>query len=58
MLASEEEVGATSSVSKGPTLIIAHVGSESGFIPNALLIFKLQTKTGDYHGEMNFDNFS
>jgi hypothetical protein len=32
--------------------------SELGFAPNALLIFKSQTKNGDYHGEMNFDSFS
>jgi hypothetical protein len=51
-------MGATTSVSKGPRLIIAHAGSELRFVPSALLIFKLQTRAGDYHGEMNFDNFS
>jgi hypothetical protein len=46
-----------SSVSKGPRLIMTHAGSELGFIPNTLLIFKSLTKTGGYHSKTNFDNF-
>lgn len=36
-------------------LIIVHVGM--GFIPGALLIFKCKQTTGDYHKEMNSDNY-
>jgi hypothetical protein len=42
----EEEVGATSSVSEGPRLIIAHAESDLGFVTNALLICKSHTKVG------------
>jgi hypothetical protein len=34
-----------------------HAGTEMGFIPGALLIFKSNQKTGDYHKEMNSDNY-
>lgn len=49
--------GLTSSISKGQRLIIIHAGGETGFIPNALLIFKSGTKSGDYHSEMNSENY-
>lgn len=39
-------------------LIIVHAGSENGFIENAGLIFKAGLTTGDYHGQMNKDNFT
>ncbi|XP_055928589.1 uncharacterized protein LOC129959724 [Argiope bruennichi] len=38
-------------------LIIVHAGSSTGFIPGAQLIYKASTKTGDYHGQMNYENF-
>jgi transposase len=28
-----------------------------GFIPGALLVFKSGLKTGDYHGDMNHENY-
>ena len=34
---------------KGTRYIVAHAGSEAGFIPGADLIFKAKAKTGDYH---------
>jgi transposase len=43
--------------SMGQWLIIVHAGTEKGFIPGALLIFKSNQKTGDYHKEMNSDNY-
>ena len=43
--------------SKGQRLIIVHAGTEKGFIPGAQLIFKSNQSTGDYHREMNDDNF-
>ncbi|XP_068082557.1 uncharacterized protein [Anabrus simplex] len=38
-------------------LIIASVGSEKGFIREAQLIFEARSTQGDYHGQMNSDNF-
>lgn len=37
--------------------MILHAGSEKGFVSGASLIFKAGTNTGDYHGEMNSENF-
>ncbi|XP_038221442.1 uncharacterized protein LOC119839277, partial [Zerene cesonia] len=54
---SDTEAGVLSSDSKGPRWIIVHAGSEAGFVPNAQLIFKSQSKSGDYHGDMNRENF-
>jgi transposase len=44
-------------ISKGSRFIIVHAGSEKGFIPNALLMYKSHQKTGDYHDDMNFTNY-
>lgn len=50
--------GLLSTISKGKRLIMLHAGGENiGFVKNALLIFKSGTKTGDYHNEMNFENY-
>jgi hypothetical protein len=40
---------------KAQRSIIVHVGM--GFIPGALLIFKSTQTMGDYHEEMNSDNY-
>ncbi|KAJ4425607.1 hypothetical protein ANN_27803 [Periplaneta americana] len=37
--------------------IIAHVGSEKGFLADDLLMYKAGAAKGDYHGQMNSDNF-
>ena len=42
--------------SKGECMIVLHAGSSKGFIPNAKLVFKAHSSTGDYHQEMNFNN--
>lgn len=55
---SETEIGSVKAIGKGPRLIIVHAGGERGFVKNALLIFQSQQKTGDYHDDMNYDNFS
>jgi hypothetical protein len=34
-----------------------HAGTEKGFILGALLIFKTNQKTGDYHKEKKSDNY-
>lgn len=44
-------------ISKGQRLVIVHAGGETGFVPNALLIFKAGSKSGDYHDNMNFQNY-
>lgn len=44
-------------ISKGQRVVIVHAGSEAGFIPNALLTFKAGTKSGDYHDNMNYQNY-
>jgi hypothetical protein len=37
--------------------IIVHAGGCRGFIPNALVTFKSNQKTGDYHNEINGENY-
>ncbi|KAF8764364.1 hypothetical protein HNY73_022443 [Argiope bruennichi] len=49
--------GAEINVNSKNRLIIVHAGSSTGFIPGAQLIYKASTKTGDYHGQMNYENF-
>ena len=46
-----------SPVGKVPRAIIVHGGGERGFVDNALLMFKSGRKTGDYHHEMDAENF-
>ena len=43
--------------SKGQRYIIVHAGTKAGFIQGAKLTFKAESETGDYHKEMNADNF-
>lgn len=54
---SDTEHGAMQNIGKGPRIVIVHAGSRNGFVPNALLMFKSHSKTGDYHGDMNATNF-
>lgn len=54
---SDDEVGVLKNDSTGTRWIIVNAGGEMGFIPNALLIFKSQSKSGDYHDDMNRANF-
>lgn len=49
--------GVLEPVSKGQRYIIVHAGGNTGFVENALLVFKSNTKSGDYHDEMNSKNF-
>lgn len=41
---------------KGQRLIVLHIGSDSGFVDNGLLLFQSK-KTGDYHEDMNSQRF-
>lgn len=36
---------------------MVHAGGEMGFLPNCLLLFKSGTTSGDYHHDMNGDNY-
>lgn len=44
-------------ISKGQRVIIVNAGGENGFIQNAYLKFRSNTKSGDYHSEMNYTNY-
>ncbi|GBP14117.1 hypothetical protein EVAR_102787_1 [Eumeta japonica] len=50
-------MGLKKPINKGERLIIVHAGSEKGFVPGALLIYKSSQSTGDYHDNMNKSNF-
>ena len=54
---SDEVSGVRTYDSPGERLIIVHAGGSMGFIPGAALIFKANSKTGDYHSQMNASNF-
>lgn len=43
---------------KGERLIIINAITIDGWVPNAKLVFKSSRKTGDYHGQMNYELFS
>ncbi|KAG8193059.1 hypothetical protein JTE90_028171 [Oedothorax gibbosus] len=41
----------------GQRLIVVHASNENGSVEGASLVFKSGTASGDYHGQINFDNF-
>jgi len=43
---------------KGPRLIILHAITNNGWVKGANQVFQAKACTGDYHGQMNHDNFS
>lgn len=43
--------------SKGRRLIVTHIGSNEGFLEDALWVFEAKKDDGDYHGEMDAHNF-
>jgi len=43
---------------KGERLIIINAITQDGWVNNAKLVFEAKKKTGDYHGQMDWDNFS
>ncbi|CAC5387109.1 unnamed protein product [Mytilus coruscus] len=53
----EDECVFLEPVSSGQRLIIVHGGGKLEFVPNAQLIYKAKSCTGDYHHEMNDENF-
>lgn len=42
----------------GPRLILVHAITKDGWIDRAQLVFDAKRRTGDYHGQMNWGNFS
>jgi len=42
----------------GPRLIIVHAITHAGWVDGAQLVFEAKKRTGDYHGQMNWENFS
>jgi transposase len=42
---------------KGPRLIIVDAITSAGWLAGTRLVFQAKRRTGDYHGQMNFDNF-
>lgn len=42
---------------KGKRLIVCHIGSDDGFVPEAMWAFESKKKTGDYHEEMDGKSF-
>ena len=53
-----DSISLTAPISKGERMIIVHAGTMKGFISGAKLVYKAGSSTGDYHHEMNFENFS
>jgi transposase len=43
---------------RGQRLIIVHAITMEGWVDGAELVFQAKSSTGDYHGQMNYDNFS
>ena len=42
----------------GPRLIIVNAITKDGWVNGAELVFEAKKRTGDYHGQMNWENFS
>nr|CAH7749883.1 unnamed protein product [Callosobruchus chinensis] len=55
---SDTASGLINNIGSTGRLIIVHAGSEMGFVDNTCLIFKSGSTTGDYHGQMNQQNFT
>lgn len=43
---------------KGERLIIVNAITKDGWVNNAVLVFEAKKRTGDYHGQMDWNNFS
>jgi hypothetical protein len=42
----------------GPRLIVVHAITRDGWVDEAQLVFEAKRRTGDFHGQMNWSNFS
>ncbi|CAG4981667.1 unnamed protein product [Colias eurytheme] len=54
---SPDEPGSSSDISLGERYIVVHPGTEEGFIPIALLVYKSKDNNADFHHDMNKENF-
>lgn len=54
----EDEAWVNKPSGKGPRLIIVHAITKEGWVDGAKLVFQAKTAIGDYHGQMNYENFS
>jgi transposase len=54
----EDDIVIGKPTGKGDRFIILNAITKDGWVPNSKLIFKASKKTGDYHTNMNWDNFS
>lgn len=43
---------------KGPRFIIVHAITKDGWVDGAELVFEAKKRSGDYHGQMDWENFS
>ena len=54
----EDGPGVQKPTGKGERLIILHAITQAGWVPGAKLVFQSSKKTGDYHGQMNYELFA
>jgi hypothetical protein len=54
----ERETVANSALTKVRKLTLVHAGSVAAFVTNALLMFKSNATTGDYHDQMNSESYT
>ena len=45
--------GLQAPTTRGEQLILLHVGSEAGFLEDAICLFRVRKGSGDYHDEMD-----
>jgi hypothetical protein len=50
-------MGVQTNINSANRLIVFHMGGNNGFHPNEELIYRAGSATGDYHGQMNPENF-
>ena len=53
----QSDKGLLKPISKGHRIIILNAGGENGFVPGSYARWKSTCNTGDYHKEMNFENY-
>jgi hypothetical protein len=53
----KEVVGITTNVNVSKRLFFVHLGESGGFVEGCELVYKAGKATGDYHRQMNCDNF-
>lgn len=51
------KIGAVNPTDKAKRLIVAHIGSKDGFVPDGLLCFESKKNTNAYHNKMNSNTF-